>query len=145
MAIVPLVFFVCLHIVLMNIFDIQTLDDYQFDNSSVIGWLTTEGHVPIDHEEGFGDFHHQFHEDEELEEYHERAENTTEEIFHEKTGESDLFNATFEDVITSEADEDDGCHCRQPVDAIGSEVFCRCYGESVTQMPTNLTQGLTRL
>ena len=152
MAILCLNLLVWLQIVLINISDIQTLTEYHVSNHSVIGSLPTDGHEAPNFDnplEGFGDFHYPNpYEEEERES--ERTDNTTE-PFHESIkplDENEMFNTTFEDVLPLGTEDDEGCHCRQgsqAVDAVSAEVFCRCYGESVTQMPTNLTQGLIRL
>jgi hypothetical protein len=47
-------------------------------------------------------------------------------------------------------EEEEGCYCRDDRSQHRSEmhaleIFCRCSGESVTQIPSNLTLGLTRL
>jgi hypothetical protein len=47
-------------------------------------------------------------------------------------------------------EEEEGCYCRDDRNQHRSEmhlmeIFCRCSGESVIQIPSNLTLGLTRL
>lgn len=45
--------------------------------------------------------------------------------------------------------EEEGCYCRNDTHNRGEthsiDSVCRCFGESVTQIPNNLTLGLTRL
>jgi hypothetical protein len=46
--------------------------------------------------------------------------------------------------------EKEGCYCRDDPhqnrsEMHGMEIVCRCSGENVTQIPSNLTLGLTRL
>lgn len=107
------------------------------NNSVVDTQTTTEAHesYPVGGFENFGDFG-EFHPPEDETQGVDNTTDSSFQIIDKMLEESDLFNTTNDDIDT----EEEGCHCRPPPD-----VFCRCFGQSVTRIPSNLTLGLTRL
>ena len=117
------------------------MNDIQTTTATTTTIAAIESVNPFPDIEGFGDFHFPSVDDVDSFAPQPDVDNSTEDWHHvidRMPEESDLFNTTFDDLMP--LSEDEGCHCRPP-----PEVFCRCFGQSVTEMPSNLTQNLTRL